>query len=325
MEDKINLKEIANKDVKEIMEFLKQNPTLENDMLQTLKQNAKTKSKFFTISALLKDAKHSNSGIGALVVNNSGYTEVQVDDLLENPYQPRIEMNDEDIRELANSIKADGLQSPIKVSPKENKYIIVFGHRRVAAHKLLGKQKIKCIIEDTSDAQLRRLGLLENIQRVDLSLIEKAIAYKHFLEEEGLTQKELASQINISESKISETLSILKLDERIINDLKTFKEIRDVQIFSLLSQINQEEQFEIYLKIKDGIIDREKLKELVKNQKPSPKKDIEINIRGGKMSLSFKTKIKQAQKKKDFMRYMKEKTDALVEDLKSKEKELLEY
>jgi ParB/RepB/Spo0J family partition protein len=131
--------------------------------------------------------------------------------LKENPYQPRIEIKPEEIKDLANSIKEKGLLQPILVAKSDEKnYYIVAGHRRVEAHKWLGKKIIKARVIEADNENLASLSLIENLQREDLDLIETAIALKRYknefnklLKKAGLSKKEFSNITNISYNTIT--------------------------------------------------------------------------------------------------------------------------
>ena len=112
------------------------------------------------------------------------YDEIPIDKLEENPYQPRIEINQKELRELANSIKQNGLLQPILVQKIDKRYVIISGHRRVEAHKLLNKKFIKAVvIKNQQDLELAKKSIIENLQRKDLNIIETAIDLKRYKEE----------------------------------------------------------------------------------------------------------------------------------------------
>lgn len=133
-----------------------------------------------------------------------------------NPFQPRREFNAEEIRELAESIRAQGLLQAIILRKKVDGYEIISGERRVRALKMLGHDKIPSIIKPkVTDREMIEMALVENIQREDLNEIEKAFAYQRLLLECGLSHEELSKRIGQSRSAITNTLRLLKLPEDI--------------------------------------------------------------------------------------------------------------
>lgn len=324
-----DLKEIAiNSDVA-IFEHILNNPSDKEDILSYLRK--KDINKYYSVQNNIDAHKSDSKGVAALKlevikeVSKNSFSEVDVSLLVESPYQPRMHIDAESIEELSQSIKKDGLQSPIKVSPikDSNKYYIVYGHRRVEAHKKLGLDKIKCIIEEVDNSKLRRLSLVENLQREELSLIEKAISYKNALEsEEFSSQLDLAESLGIRNTKISETLSLLKLDDKIIKDLSIHKEMKDVTTLSILNKIKPEEQYDFYLQLKSGEIDREMLRKHLKDGTTKRVSQCESRYRSNKLQLTFKTTLKNKDKQKKFAEFAKEETERLIQTLKDKEKEL---
>ncbi len=332
-----DLIELESKSADEIYEYLIVNPNNKNDVLNHFEYTKGGKYKntiFVELSGIIKDKKLNPRGDAAnrakeVLASNIGFKEINIDSLVENPYQPRIEMNPESIKELAESITKNGLLEPIKVSPNKNEtFTIVYGHRRVEAHKLLGKNVIKCIVEQVSNEALIRESLIENIQREDLSPIEKALSFKNAMKYEGFkTQRELSNELNINEARISEILSLLKLHEDIISDLSINKKIKDATALSLLNKVEPEKQFEIYEMLKNGEIDREGIRKYLDNKnkgkESQPKEQYETCIRSNKLKFTFKSSIINKKDLKEFNEEVKRLTDELAEKLKEKEVEYL--
>jgi ParB family chromosome partitioning protein len=245
--------------------------------------------------------------------------------LEDNPYQPRLQIEQESLLELSNSIKKDGLQSPIKITPTENgRYIIVYGHRRVEAHRYLGMSKIKCFIEEMDESKLRRLALVENLQREDLSLIEKALSYANTLSSGDFsTQKELAEELGLKQTKVSEIMSLLNLDGNIIYDLKKDKTIKDTTALSLINKIEKDSQWEIYSLLKKGEIDREGIRKYLYNGIKKINSQCESKLKNNKLQLFYKIKIKEKDKQKAFKEFVENETKAFLEKLKEKENEFI--
>ncbi len=164
------------------------------------------------------------------------YDEIPIDKLEENPYQPRIEIKENEIKELANSIKENGLLQPILVQKKDNKYIIISGHRRVKAHKLLGKKTIQAIIiTNQQNSELAKKAIIENLQRKDLNVIETAIALKQYKEKFNKNHDEIAKEIGKDKGFVSKLINILNLPENIIQDVKENKTTKDVRALAMLN------------------------------------------------------------------------------------------
>ena len=173
--------------------------------------------------------------------------EVKLSNLIDNPYQPRLEYNEKELQELANTIKENGLLQPISVMEKDNQYIIIAGHRRKRAFELLGKETIPVTIStNIDDNDLRILATIENLTRVDLSLLEEAKAYSDIIAS-GVKIKELAKKLGKSESDISRKRKLLKLSEEILKDIRENNSTNDVIALTLLRKFeNEKEQIEVY-------------------------------------------------------------------------------
>lgn len=131
-----------------------------------------------------------------------------------NPFQPRKHFDKEALEELANSIKDYGLIQPVILLRKDDEnFILVAGERRFRACKLLKETSIKAIISDESEEKLRELALIENIQRANLNPIELANSYKELIELYHITQDDLASRIHKSRPQITNTLRLLSLSQ----------------------------------------------------------------------------------------------------------------
>ena len=161
--------------------------------------------------------------------------EIPLSYLNENPYQPRIEIKPEEIRDLANSIREKGLLQPILVAKADTGYYIVAGHRRAEAHKWLGKDKIKARIIKASDEDLASLSLIENLQREDLDLIETAMALKKYKEKFEKSYEEIAKELGKSKPYVVKIVSILNLPEEIIKDIKENKSTKDINALNMLN------------------------------------------------------------------------------------------
>lgn len=133
-----------------------------------------------------------------------------------NPYQPRAEFKEEEIEELANSIKEKGLIQPIVVAKEGDSYILISGERRLRAVQKIGWEKIPAIIKEIKGKEeLLLIALIENIQREDLNPIEKANAYENLQKTFALTQEEIAKIVGKSRVSIANTLRLLRLPEKI--------------------------------------------------------------------------------------------------------------
>ena len=141
--------------------------------------------------------------------------ELNLDELRPNPYQPRINFNEDALKDLADSIKENGVFQPIIVKKSIKGYEIVAGERRVRASRMAGLKTIPAIIRGFSDDQMMSIALLENLQRENLSSIELAWAYKGIIDNLHITQEELADKLGKSRSHVTNTLGLLRLPDKV--------------------------------------------------------------------------------------------------------------
>ena len=129
-----------------------------------------------------------------------------------NPFQPRKEFNQDELEELAASIREKGVFSPILVRKQGGVYQIIAGERRFRASQLAGKDTIPALVrEQVSDRDMREVAILENIQRVQLNAIEEALAYQELINSCGYTHEQLSDRMGKSRSAVTNTLRLLKL------------------------------------------------------------------------------------------------------------------
>ncbi|HEY8563348.1 MAG TPA: ParB/RepB/Spo0J family partition protein [Pyrinomonadaceae bacterium] len=137
-------------------------------------------------------------------------------DLIEpNSEQPRTRFAEENLEELAQSIRANGIVQPIVVRRKGTRYQIVAGERRWRAAQRAGLQKVPAVVKDVTDEKLLELALIENIQRQELNPIEEAKAYKNLINTIGLTQEMVAERVGKNRTVITTSLRLLKLPDEI--------------------------------------------------------------------------------------------------------------
>lgn len=162
-----------------------------------------------------KKAAHQNDQvISDTPLPGDRVEELPLSSLVPNPYQPRKVFNDDEILELAQSIRDNGLIQPILVRKHGDIYQIVAGERRFRAHQLLGKTTVQAIVrESITDREMREVAIIENIQRVQLNPLEEAQAYQSLIQDCGLTHDQCADRLGKSRSAITNALRLLRLDE----------------------------------------------------------------------------------------------------------------
>lgn len=148
-------------------------------------------------------------------VSKEEIIDINIDELRPNPYQPRQIFDEEALNDLALSIKEYGVFQPIIVKKSIKGYDIIAGERRLRASKIAGKKTIPAIVRPFTDEQMMEIGLLENLQRENLSAIEEATAYKTMLEQLNLTQEQLSKKVGKSRSHITNILGLLRLPSEV--------------------------------------------------------------------------------------------------------------
>lgn len=136
---------------------------------------------------------------------------VPVDRIEPNPYQPRTHWNDEDLHDLAESIKASGLIQPILLRQTDTGFQVIAGERRLRAARLAGLSKINAMVRNASDEEMLELALIENIHRENLNPIERALAYKKYQETFELSQTDTAKKLGEDRSVVANYLRLLDL------------------------------------------------------------------------------------------------------------------
>ncbi len=164
-------------------------------------------------------------GVGLLFGEDSEkYLNCDITKIFPNKHQPRSYFNQQELEELAQSIREKGVIQPLIVTlnRSNNQYELVAGERRLRASKLVGLSHVPVIVIDVDDENsLLELALIENIQRTDLNPIEEADAYRKLIEKFGYTQEETAKRVGKQRSTITNLLRLLKLPESIQKDIST--------------------------------------------------------------------------------------------------------
>ncbi|MDR2050135.1 MAG: ParB/RepB/Spo0J family partition protein [Treponema sp.] len=171
-----------------------------------------------------RDEAGAKAGAGAKG-GTVGETFVPIDRIRANPGQPRKRFDEDELAELAASIKQHGVVQPIVVDKLEEGgqnggYIIIAGERRCRAAKLAGLTEVPVVIRNYSSEKRLEVALIENIHRQDLNPIEEASAYKRIMETAGLSQDEAASRVGKNRSTVANALRLLKLPDHMQKSLE---------------------------------------------------------------------------------------------------------
>ena len=146
---------------------------------------------------------------------DNSLVEVKISEIDPNIGQPRKKFDEDELLELAESIKIHGVIQPIIVTKRGKRYEIIAGERRWRASKLAGLTKIPAVIREYTDKEIMEVSLIENIQRQDLNPIEEAVAFKNLIDEYKMKQDDLAERVSKSRSAITNALRLLKLDDKV--------------------------------------------------------------------------------------------------------------
>jgi ParB family chromosome partitioning protein len=138
--------------------------------------------------------------------------QVAIDLIDRNPYQTRTEFDEDMMRDLAESIRANGVVQPIVVRPgAEGRYVLVLGERRCRASRMVGKQTIPAMVRRVSDQQAAEMTVVENLQRADLNCMEQASAFGKLSKEFNLTQQQIGERVGLSRESVSNYMRLLRL------------------------------------------------------------------------------------------------------------------
>lgn len=188
-----------------------------------------------------------------------------------NLNQPRKQFNEDSLLELAESIKQYGILQPLLVSDKKDYYEIIAGERRWRAAKMAGLKEIPVLVKEFSKQQVVEISLIENIQREDLNPIEEAKAFKRLIEEFHLKQDEIAERVSKSRAAVTNSMRLLKLDER-VQEMLVEEMISSGHARALLGISDGDTQHSLAMKIFDEKLSVRETEKLVKNLLEPPKK-----------------------------------------------------
>ena len=179
----------------------------------------------------------------------SKFTEIQIDQVVANPYQPRKTFSEDSISELKDSIKQYGLIQPITVRRGTySKYELIAGERRLRACKLAGLKTIPAIIIDVGNYESAALALIENLQRENLNFFDEAEGYSNLISDFNITQDELASRIGKTQATIANKIRILKLSPVVKKIIKN-NNLTERHARALLRLPDEEKQLKVLKRI----------------------------------------------------------------------------
>jgi ParB family chromosome partitioning protein len=244
----------------------------EDDAISNESDESKENTKSEKAVAVLKK-EVSETTQHSTETSENDIQEVKISLVIPNSDQPRKEFDDSSISELAESIKNYGIIQPLIVQKKDKYYEIIAGERRWRAAKLAGLKKLPVIVRNYNAQEVMEIALIENIQREDLNPIEEAAAFKRLIEEFDMKQADLAKRVAKSRTAITNSMRLLKLDERVqnmlINGIITTGHAR-----ALLSIEDQDKQFGAAIQIEEKNLSVRETEKLIQRLK-KPEKIVE--------------------------------------------------
>ena len=187
-----------------------------------------------------------------------------------NREQPRKNFDEEALQELSESIQQYGVIQPLVVKKNKDYYEIIAGERRWRAAKMAGLKEVPVVIKDYTEQEIVEISLIENIQRENLNPIEEAMAYKRLMEEFHLKQEEIAKRVSKSRTAVTNSLRLLKLDER-VSQMLIDEKLTTGHVRALLAIEEKDAQYAAAIRVFDenlSVRDTEKLVKLVLTPKP---------------------------------------------------------
>ena len=211
---------------------------------------------------------------------------IDINKIEPNATQPRKFFDEDSLQELAESIRQHGLIEPLIVQKsKEDFYSIIAGERRWRAARIAGLKDIPVIVKEYNSQQIIEIALIENLQREDLNPMEEAEAFNRLIEEYNLKQDEVAEKVSKSRVTITNSLRLLKLDERVRNMIIEDK-IKSGHARALLAIEDVDEQYNAAVKIFDeklSVRETERLVKLINSKETAPKKEEKIETQQEKL------------------------------------------
>lgn len=211
----------------------------------------------------------------------SDVCDIQLFKIITNPHQPRLSIAPDELRELSESIRLHGLIQPIAVVRTDAGYTLISGHRRLEAHKILGRDTVRANIIDADDDDLAVLALIENVQRSDLHPLEIALAISH---EPFVSMRDdmISSALGYSMTKLRNIRAILRLSKNAQEYLKLITQSIGVEILVEVQKLPERIHHDVLLEYVKGKQTREDIRALVRTHTAhtTPKPSSPISRKG---------------------------------------------
>jgi len=255
-----------------------------------------------------------------------GVQQVAVDAIQPNPRQPRIHFKEEELAELAASIREHGVIQPLIVTPNsDGTFILIAGERRWQASQKAGLRTVPVITRQASNQELLELALIENVQRADLNSMEEAEAYRQLVEEFGLSHEAVAKRVGKSRVAVTNTLRLLSLADVVKQALVDGKitEGHARALLALSTQKAQASALQVVINLSFNVRQTEEYVRKLGGQKPikakKPSRNADVNDVEKRLQHSLGTKVALKHGKKGgtvtIYYYSGEELDALIDKL----------
>ena len=234
-------------------------------------------------------------GLGALIddadrekyENIDSISDINIDLIETNPYQPRSKFDEEGLKDLASSIKELGIIQPVTVRKlADGKFQLITGERRYRAAIIAGLKEMPAYFRTADDQAMLELALVENIQREDLDSVEIAISYQRLIEECQLTQENLSDRVGRKRSTITNYLRLLKLPAEIQLGIRE-KKLTMGHARTLINIKDPKTQIKVFYRVIDEELSVRKTEELVRQMNKDANKDTSKNERKQRINEEF--------------------------------------
>jgi ParB family chromosome partitioning protein len=256
-----------------------------------------------------------------VLVSDDKLMEVNINLIEANPYQPRTEFLQEEIENLAQSIKDKGILQPLVVTQiSKDKYQLIAGERRLRASKLAGLKTITVVIKDgITDQDKAELALIENIQRQNLNPIERAKGFAELQHKFNITQESIAKQLDISRSAVANTLRYLQLPEKVQNALSV-GDITEGHAKIIAGLENQEIQEQVLDNIINNALNVRQTAKVVKKDPNSAQNQVSSDVKQwiSQLSETIHNKVEVRKKGKRYIVTLNFFEEAEIENLYKK-------
>jgi ParB family chromosome partitioning protein len=229
--------------------------------------------------------------------------EIDIDLLRPNKFQPRTQMDDDRIEDLARSIRGNGIIQPIVVRQVEKGYEIIAGERRWRAAQRAGLMKVPVVVREIPEDRLLAVALIENIQRENLNPIEEAVAYRRLSDEFHLTQEQIADAVGKDRSSVANYVRLLRLPQEVRTSVSS-NALSMGHARALLALTDEASQLRVAREVLSRNLSVRETEALVKKastpEAPKPEKTVDVHTRAAedKLRLALGTRVRINRKGK---------------------------